>query len=228
MTMPERRALIVGASRGIGLGLAKELAGRGWHVFASQRSPSEGLAAAAKTGTIEIVTADVTDIESLKALAGRIDQGSLDVVLVNAGIIGGEHQGVEQASENEVAHVMMTNAVGPARAGKLLLPLLRDGGALAFTTSKMGSIADSSGGFDLYRMSKTAQNILARGISEQEAKRRGIAVLSLHPGWVQTDMGGAAATLTVEQSVRGLADVLEAKHLAEHRFLAYDGSEIPW
>jgi NAD(P)-dependent dehydrogenase (short-subunit alcohol dehydrogenase family) len=92
----------------------------------------------------------------------------------------------------------------------------------------MGSIAESSGGYDLYRMSKAAQNILARGVFEQDAKRRGIAVLSLHPGWVQTDMGGPAATLTVDESVTGLADVLEAKHAPAHRFLAYDGSEIPW
>jgi NAD(P)-dependent dehydrogenase (short-subunit alcohol dehydrogenase family) len=92
----------------------------------------------------------------------------------------------------------------------------------------MGSIADSSGGYDLYRMSKAAQNILARGLSEQEAKGRGIAVLSLHPGWVRTDMGGPAATLAVEQSARGLADVLESEHRPGHRFLAYDGSEIPW
>jgi NAD(P)-dependent dehydrogenase (short-subunit alcohol dehydrogenase family) len=92
----------------------------------------------------------------------------------------------------------------------------------------MGSIAESSGGYDLYRMSKAAQNILAKGIFERDAKRRGIAVLSLHPGWVQTDIGGPAATLTVDQSVAGLADVLESKHRPEHRFLAYDGSEIPW
>jgi NAD(P)-dependent dehydrogenase (short-subunit alcohol dehydrogenase family) len=123
---------------------------------------------------------------------------------------------------------MMTNAVGPARAAKILLPLLKDGGTLAFTTSRMGSIAESSGGYDLYRMSKAAQNILARGIFEQDARRRGIAVLSLHPGWVQTDMGGPAAHLTVAQSVAGLADVLEASHAPAHRFLAYDGSEIPW
>jgi NAD(P)-dependent dehydrogenase (short-subunit alcohol dehydrogenase family) len=77
-------------------------------------------------------------------------------------------------------------------------------------------------------MSKAAQNVLAKGLFEQNAKSRGIAVLSLHPGWVQTDMGGPAAHLTVEQSVSGLADVLEAEHPAQHRFLAYDGSEIPW
>jgi NAD(P)-dependent dehydrogenase (short-subunit alcohol dehydrogenase family) len=92
----------------------------------------------------------------------------------------------------------------------------------------MGSIAESSGGYDLYRMSKAAQNILARGIFEQEAKQRGIAVLSLHPGWVQTDMGGPAAHLTVDESVAGLADVLEAEQPRAHRFLAYDGSDIPW
>ena len=226
--MAERRALIIGASRGIGLGLAKELAARGWHVFASERRPGEALAEAATGAAIEIVSADVTDSESLARLAKLIDERSLDVVLVNAGIIGGDHQQVEEASTDEVTHVIMTNAVGPARAAKRMLPLLRDGGTLAFMTSRMGSVADSSGGFDLYRMSKAAQNILARGIFEQDAKARGIAVLSLHPGWVQTDMGGAGATLSVAESVRGLADVLEREHGPGHRFLAHDGREIPW
>ena len=228
--MSERTALIVGASRGIGLGLAQELAGRGWRVIATRRSPSAGLAqaAAASGDRIEIATTDVTDPMSLEALASGIAPGSLDVVLVNAGIIGPERQSVEHASADEVAEVMMTNAVGPAHAGKLALPLLRDGGTLAFTTSRMGSIADSSGGYDLYRMSKAAQNILAKGISEQSAKARGIAVLSLHPGWVQTEMGGSAAPLTVAESARGLADVLERTHGPGHRFLAWDGAEIPW
>ena len=141
----------------------------------------------------------------LEALAARIEPGSLDVVLVNAGIMGSENQSVASATAEEVSEIVMTNAVGPARAARLMLPLPRDGGTLAFTTSRLGSIAESSGGYDLYRMSKAAQNILARGIFAQEAKPRGIAVLSLHPGWVQTDMGGPAAPLTVEQSVRGLA-----------------------
>ncbi|HEY7806574.1 MAG TPA: SDR family NAD(P)-dependent oxidoreductase [Croceibacterium sp.] len=226
--MAERRALIIGASRGIGLGLTRELADRGWHVIASQRGPSEQLAEVAKGGRIEVVTADVTDTASLEALAGALAGNSLDVVLVNAGIMGDESQTADNATADGVAEIMMTNAVGPARAGKLMLPLLRDGGTLAFTTSRLGSIAESFGGFDLYRMSKAAQNMLARGIFARHAKERGVALLSLHPGWVQTDMGGPTAPLTVEQSVRGLADVLEAKHPAEHRFLAYDGEEIPW
>ena len=226
--MTKRRALIIGASRGIGLGLAKELAARGWHVFASQRSTSPALAEATRNRPIEVVTADVNDTASLEALAGSIGKASLDVVLLNAGIMGNENETADSATAEAVTEIMMTNAVGPARTGKLMLPLLRDGGTLAFTTSRLGSIADSFGGYDLYRMSKAAQNILARGIFAREAKERGIAVLSLHPGWVQTDMGGPSATLTVEQSVRGLADVLEAEHPVEHRFLAYDGEELRW
>jgi NAD(P)-dependent dehydrogenase (short-subunit alcohol dehydrogenase family) len=226
--MSDRTALIIGASRGIGLGLAQELAARGWRVIATQRTPNPALERAAAETDIEVVTADVTDGASLEAVAKGIAPGSLDVVLVNAGIMGAEHQSVERATAEEVAEVMMTNAVGPAHAGKLAVPLLRDGGTLAFTTSLMGSIADSSGGYDLYRMSKAAQNLLAKGIFEQGAKQRSIAMLSLHPGWVQTDMGGAGAHLTVAESTRGLADVLEAAHPPEHRFLSYDGSELPW
>jgi NAD(P)-dependent dehydrogenase (short-subunit alcohol dehydrogenase family) len=226
--MAERRALIIGASRGIGLGLAEEFVERGWHVYASQRSASEHLALAAEDAEIEVVTADVTDPATLEALAQQIEPGSLDVVLVNAGIMGPESQSAATATADEVTEMMMTNAVGPARAAKLMLPLLRDGGTLAFTTSRMGSIAQSSGGYHLYRMSKAAQNMLAKGIFEQEARKREIAVLSLHPGWVQTDMGGPAAHLTIAESVAGLANVLEARHAPAHRFLAYDGSEIPW
>jgi NAD(P)-dependent dehydrogenase (short-subunit alcohol dehydrogenase family) len=226
--MAGHRALIVGASRGIGLGLAEELAARGWHVFASQRGASEGLARAAGDAAIEVVTADVTDPASIEALAGKIERGSLDMILLNAGIMGPEDQSLESVSDDEVTEIVMTNAVGPARAAKLLLPLLRDGGTLAFTTSRLGSIAESTGGYDLYRMSKAAQNILAKGLFEQDARPRGIAVLSLHPGWVQTDMGGPGAHLTVKESVGGLADVLEAQHPVAHRFLNHRGSEIPW
>ncbi|MEO6041352.1 MAG: SDR family NAD(P)-dependent oxidoreductase [Croceibacterium sp.] len=226
MTKP--RALIIGASRGIGLGLARELSGRGWSVMASQRRPGEALVQAASGADIEIVTADVADGASLAALAAPIADRSLDVVLVNAGIIGPEHQSVEQATGDEIAHLMMTNAVGPADAAKKLLPKLKDGGTLAFMTSGMGSISTSSGGFALYRMSKAAQNMLARDISEQDAKQRNITVLSLNPGWVKTDMGGPGAALTVGESAKGLADVLEAEHPPEHRFVSYDGREIAW
>lgn len=219
----DKSILILGASRGIGLGLAEEFARRGWRVIASERAHGDALHA---LYGVEVVTADVTDPESYGAL--DLADGSLDVVVVNAGITGARHQSADQASAEEVAEVMMTNAFGPARAGRALLPKLKPGGTLAFMSSLMGSIADSSGGYELYRTSKTAQNMLAKGIAEQDAKARDVAVLSLHPGWVQTDMGGAGAPLSVADSCRGLADVLEAAGGAGYRYVDYSGKALPF
>ena len=215
--------LILGASRGIGLGLAQEFAVRGWRVVASERSRSEALHGA---NGVEVVTVDVTDPDSYAGL--DLEDGSLDVVLVNAGVAGARHQSADRATADDVAEVMMANAFGPARAGRALLPKLKDGGALAFMSSLMGSVADSSGGYELYRTSKAAQNMLAKGIAEQDAGPRRIEVVSLHPGWVQTDMGGAHATLTIEQSVTGLADVLENAGGGGYRFVDYTGKTLPY
>lgn len=215
--------LILGASRGIGLGLAKEFARRGWQVVASERAKSEELHA---LDGVDVVTADVTDPASYADL--DLVDGSLDAVVVNAGISGARHQSADKATGEEVAEVMMTNAFGPARAGRALLPKLKRGGVLAFMSSLMGSVADSSGGYELYRSSKAALNMLAKGIAEQDAKARDIEVLSLHPGWVQTDMGGPNATLTVEQSVKGLADVIQASGGSGYRFVDYAGKALPF
>ena len=214
---------ILGASRGIGLGLAEEFARRGWQVIASERSKSEALHA---LEGVDVVTADVTDPDSYADL--NLVDGSLDAVLVNAGISGARHQSADKASAEEIAEVMMTNAFGPARAGRALLPNLKQGGALAFMSSLMGSVADSSGGYELYRSSKAALNMLAKGIAEQDARAREVEVLSLHPGWVQTDMGGPHATLTVAQSVAGLADVIESAGGAGYRFVDYTGKALPF
>lgn len=215
--------LILGASRGIGLGLAQEFAKRGWQVVASERTRSAALHA---LDGVDVVTADVTDPASYADL--DLVDGSLDAVIVNAGISGAPHQSADRATADEVAEVMMTNAYGPARAGRALLPSLKDGGTLAFMSSLMGSVADSSGRFELYRTSKAAQNMLAKGIAQQEAKARGIEVLSLHPGWVQTDMGGPGATLTVDESVAGLADVVERAGGGGYRFVDYTGKALPF
>lgn len=219
--------MIVGASRGIGLGLAAELAERGWQVVATERGESAGLHGLARRGDrIAVAKADVTDRQSIAALAGAQPPASLDILLVNAGVYDG--RSVDAASDADILAIMLANAAGPIRTARAMLPALRDGGTLAFTTSLMGSIADSSGGAELYRMSKAALNMLARGLFEGDAKARGIAVLSLHPGWVQTDMGGAGAPVTVEQSAHGLADVLTAPQPLEHRFLDFRGRQLPW
>ena len=220
-----KKILIIGASRGIGLGLAKEFASRGWNVVASERTRSEELHDA---GEIDIVTVDVTEPDSYLGLKNKFGEGSLDAIIVNAGITGASHQSAEQATDEEIAHVMQTNAYGPARVGKALLPMLKDGGTLAFMSSLMGSITDSSGGYEFYRVSKVSLNMLAKGIAEQQAKERDVEVLSLHPGWVQTDMGGPNAKITVEESCKGLADVVEKAGGAGYRFVNYKGEQIPF
>ena len=220
-----KTVLILGASRGIGLGLAREFLERGWKVVASERDRSDDLHAL-EGEKLRIVTADVTKPESYADLG--LSDSSVDVIIVNAGITGAKHQDACQATSDEVAQVMMTNAFGPARAARELLPRIKDGGSLSFMSSLMGSIEDSSGGYDLYRTSKTAQNMLAKGIAEQHAKERDIAVLSLHPGWVQTDMGGENAKLTVHESVSGLADVVENSGGAGYRYVDYKGEDLPF
>lgn len=223
--MADGTIFILGASRGIGLGLVQEFLARGWTVVASERSHGEKLHALETKG-VQIVTADVTDPASFAGLP--IADGSLDAIIVNAGITGAAHQSVQRATADEVAHVMMTNAFGPACAAKTLLPKLKDGGTLGFMSSLMGSITDSSGGYELYRSSKAALNMLAKGIAEQNAGPRGIEVLSLHPGWVQTDMGGPNATLTVDESVNGLANVIEGSGGGGFRYIDYSGRELPF
>ena len=213
-----KHVLIVGASRGIGLGLAKEFKERGWEVTGTERSSSDELHA---LEGVSVRTLDVTDPSTFEV------DGEFDAVIVNAGITGAKHQSSVQATADEVAEVMMTNAFGPVHLGKKLLPQIRDGGSLSFMSSLMGSIEDSSGGYELYRTSKTAQNMLAKGIAEQDASGRDIAVLSLHPGWVQTDMGGPNAHITVAESAKGLADVVE-KAQPGYAYVDYTGKALPF
>lgn len=221
--MTTKTICILGASRGLGLGLTKQFLERGWHVTASERSTSEGLHAL-EGNALKIVTVDVTDPDSYAGL--DFANGSLDALFVNAGITGARHQSSEQATPDEVAEVMMTNAFGPVRAAKTLLPAVKDGGTLGFMTSLMGSIDDSSGGYELYRSSKAALNMLAKGVAEQDAKPRNIEVLAMHPGWVETDMGGPQAPLSVDESTKGIADVIEGSGGGGFRFVDYTGKEL--
>ncbi len=221
--MADGKIFILGASRGIGLGLVRQFLDRGWQVVASERSRSDELHAL-ESPSLRIVTCDVTEPDSYAALG--FDTGEFDAIVINAGITGARHQDSAQATSDEVAHVMMTNAFGPARAAKALLPSLKDEGVLGVMSSLMGSIDDSSGGYELYRTSKVALNMLAKGIAEQNASPRGIEVLALHPGWVQTDMGGPNAKLTIEESVNGLCDVIESAGGSGFRFVDYSGKQI--
>ena len=221
-----RSALIIGASRGLGLGLAGALAARGWQVMGTARGPAPELEAAK---TISLEQVDINDGPGCDALAARLAGQRFDFVLINAGMYGDRNWTAETATTQEVGAIIFTNAVAPIRLARLLLPLVTDGGAIAFMSSRMGSVgANTTGGGDLYRASKAALNSMSRGFAVNDVAGRPVAVLNLHPGWVRTAMGGAGAPLSVEESVRGLADVIEATRAPGHYFLDYQGDTIPW
>ena len=221
----DKTALIIGASRGVGLGLVREYGVRGWRVTATERSASPELHA---TGA-EILTADVTERASIAALAEALAGRTFDLAFVVAGVWGPRHQDPAQTTSDEAAALFMANSIGPVAAAMALASRTARGGTIAFMTSEMGSIAGNrQGGAYLYRASKAALNAMAKSFAlSRDAAGR--TVLVIHPGWVRTDMGGPSASITTEQSARGVADVLarEAGH-GGFRFLDWRGQELAW
>jgi NAD(P)-dependent dehydrogenase (short-subunit alcohol dehydrogenase family) len=237
--MSDRKiALVVGANRGIGLGVVKEFLDHGWDVIATARKPAEAteLNALAKQspGRVRIAKLEMNHPADLDAFAGSFNKGEfagvvLDVALINAGVSGPPHRSANEATEAEIGALMTTNAIAPIRLARGLAAHVRAGtGVVAFTSSIMGSVALNSGGHELYRASKAALNSLSRGLYSELAARK-LTLLSLHPGWVRTDMGGSSAAVSVEDSARGIVDVLlkqQGKH--HHAFVDYQGKEMAW
>ena len=232
--MSDKIALVVGASRGIGLGLVKELADRGWEVIATRRSASsdKGLEAFANASgaRVRMESVDIEDPASIDALAQRLNGQELDLVFVNAGI-SGSHSPAARMSREEVAQVFMTNSVGPVHVAEVLKDQVRDGGVIAVMTSGLGSVASDfhfGSGANLYSASKAALNKLTRGFAATLADRK-VTVLNVSPGFVRTDMGGPDAWISVEESSKGVIDLVEAKAgTGQHGFYGHDGKTIPW
>jgi NAD(P)-dependent dehydrogenase (short-subunit alcohol dehydrogenase family) len=219
--------LIVGASRGIGLGLAREFAERGWSVTATVRDAARADALEALEVAIE--TVDIADAASAAALAERLGGRSFDAVIINAGVSG--PQATPKAVEHDAfAGLFVTNALAPVRLAEMLVRLVKPGsGVIGFMTSQLGSVANNTGGgMELYRASKAALNSFTRSFSARH-RDKGLSILSLHPGWVKTDMGGPGADIDVATSVKGLADVVE-KAIGAHQeaYLDYAGNALPW
>lgn len=225
---PSKSALIVGASRGLGLGLVRELLGRGWDVTATVRDAANAGELSALPVRIESLVLD--DVHSQDRLAEALAGSRFDLVYINAGIYGPPHQSAIDASLADVGQLFMVNAVAPLRLAERLLPRLNgDSGVLAFMTSELGSVAgNASGGMALYRASKAALNSMTRSLVA-ELGETGLTVLNLHPGWVRTDMGGEAAPLEVDASVKGLVDQIEG-HAGRggQYYLDYQGTTIDW
>jgi NAD(P)-dependent dehydrogenase (short-subunit alcohol dehydrogenase family) len=226
-----RTALIIGASRGLGLALTREFLGRGWGVIATRRGASPGLEALARDagGRLEIETLEMTDRTAARALEARLAGRVLDLLLVNGAVANGAGERLDQVSDDEFVRVMVTNTLSPMRLIEALGGLVRKGGVIAAMTSRLGSVAlNETGGWEVYRASKAALNTLMRSYAvRHQADGHSLAVV--HPGWVRTEMGGAGATLAIEESIPGLATTLEGlMGKPGMRFVDYRGETLPW
>jgi NAD(P)-dependent dehydrogenase (short-subunit alcohol dehydrogenase family) len=228
-----RLALIIGANRGIGLGVTKEFLAQGWDLIATARHPEKATAlhelSASHMGRVSIPQLDIDDPAAVDGFATSLGDRVLDVVLVNAGVSGPDHRSASEATAAEIGALMFTNAIAPIRLARSLADHVRPNtGVVAFTSSVMGSVAINPGGHELYRASKAALNSLTRGLWGELSSRK-LTLLSLHPGWVRTDMGGASAAVSVEDSAAGIVAVIEKQSgTHQHRFLDYTGKELPW
>jgi NAD(P)-dependent dehydrogenase (short-subunit alcohol dehydrogenase family) len=228
--MPKpKTALIIGASRGLGLGLAKQLLDDGWHVTATVRDLHKADALKA-LGPVQIEQLDMDDQQAVIALSQRLKAQTLDLLFVNAGVKGPANQAPGQATLAEVGQLFFTNAVAPINLAQRFVGQIRpDTGVLAFMSSVLGSVTIPDGSdLALYKASKAALNSMTNSFVTQLGDQK-LTVLSLHPGWVKTDMGGENAHIDVQTSVRGLVDQVNAyTGKGGHHFVDYKGESIPW
>lgn len=227
--------LITGANRGLGLQTAKVLAERGFHVFLGVRdkvSAVEALASIRPTGpTPELLAINVSNSTSIKSaaegLARRIE--SLDVVVNNAGIYPDKDQTIIDISRDQLVQTFDTNTFGPVEVVQAMLPLLRRSNAARVinVSSGYGQLGGLSADVPSYCLSKLALNGVTLMLAEKLRGER-IAVNSVCPGWVRTDMGGSNATRSVEEGAAGIVWLAaEAPHHLTGKFFR-DGNEIEW
>jgi NAD(P)-dependent dehydrogenase (short-subunit alcohol dehydrogenase family) len=218
--------LITGAGRGLGLELARQYAADGWRVIGTVRRAVPELK---ETGA-ELLLADVTNVAEVQGLSRKLKGEPIDLLFCNAGIIGKRGMALGSFDYAEWEKVLRVNLLGAAAVIEALVDNVAasERKTVAVMSSRLGSIAETSGMTLPYATSKAALNLLAKGLAET-LRPRGVTVVALSPGWVKTDMGGQGAPLAPETSVRGLRKVLaNLKREDSGKFFSHDGSQIPW
>ncbi|MDQ0393569.1 SDR family NAD(P)-dependent oxidoreductase [Labrys monachus] len=225
-------ALIVGASRGLGLALAAEYLKRGWHVVATARGTGRTALhdlADQWNSKLEIETVDITRPAEVAALRRRLAQRRFDLLFVNAGVSNDPGETIGEVSTEEFMRVMITNALSPMRVIEACEGLVTPEGTIGVMSSGLGSVANNEdGGWEVYRASKAALNTLMRSFWARHASE-GRAMVIIAPGWVRTDMGGPAASLDISESIPGVVDTLASR--TGHSglvYLDYRGRTVRW
>ena len=223
-------ALIVGASRGLGLALAEEWLKRDARVIATVRSDSEELKTLQERfpGSLEIKIVDVVDVATVRTLRDRLGDRKFDVLFVIAGICRAIEKTPSTVDEQDFIDMMVTNALGPMRLIELFEGLVPASGVLAVMGSELGSITGNAGRWELYSSSKVALNMLMKCFAARhQGDRR--AMLLVAPGWVRTDMGGTDASLSVEESIPFVVDSVErSRGKPGLRFIDRNNRTLAW
>ncbi|MCC7249789.1 MAG: SDR family oxidoreductase [Lysobacter sp.] len=234
-----RHVLVTGANRGIGLEFVRQLLARGDRVVAACRHPGKATALNALAGEfpgrLHALPLNVTDAKSraelvreLPLVCESLQERPFDLLINNAGVLhSGERFG--HLSEAHLEDSFRVNASGPLLLTEALAPHLADGATVANLSSMLGSIANTQRfGTPSYNISKAAQNMATRLLAHALSDRR-IVVVALHPGWVQTDMGGDGAQIAPKDSVAGLLRTIDALTPAQSGgFFDWNGATMAW
>lgn len=228
--------LITGANRGIGLEFARQYAADGWQVVACCRQPRQAEAlnrlADQYKDRFSIHRLDVRELAEIDQLSHKLQDLPIDILINNAGVYPHAQNGeFDRISYDDWMEAFRVNTFAPLKMVEALIEQIACSQLkiVATITSKMGSIADNQrGGSYIYRSSKAAVNMVVKSLAI-DLQPRGIIAVLLHPGWVQTDMGGRGALISTKQSVTGMKSILgRVTHSDTGKFIAYDGQHIPW
>jgi len=219
-----KNAVVTGANRGIGLELTRQLLDSGYNVHATYRSNKGGLEHI-DSDKLSIYKLDVRDQMQISNVVQSVDK--IDLLINNAGVADGRWQSISEIDMEHALEVLNVNAVSPVLVTQQSLPKLANGSKVVMMSSLMGSISDChSGRSYAYRASKTALNMFSMAM-KNELDANGISLLIMHPGWVETDMGGPNAPLSTEESVSGIMQRIEEQDMSmSGRYVECDGSPI--
>ncbi|MBC7004965.1 SDR family oxidoreductase [Photobacterium sp. BZF1] len=229
-----KTVLITGANRGVGLALTVAYLEAGWQVFATCRDIANAEELTHRQDVfpnLTIAELDVTDHQAIMHLAQSMESVSLDLLINNAGYYGPKGYGFGNTDAEEWRKVFEINTIAPLKIAEAFYPQLKQGtpGVLACLSSKVGSMAENtSGGGYIYRSSKAALNSVVKSLSN-DLLPEGIISIALHPGWVQTEMGGPNALIDSQTSALGLKNVIDNLTPADSGlFMDYQGHYLPW
>ena len=226
--------LVTGANRGLGLGFVKNYLGKNVNVVSTTRdikNSRELLALKERfPENLEIFELDLLKESAGYTLANFLGNRPIDILINNAGI-GSTNQHFQAVSPKPWLEVLKVNLIAPLMVTQSIIDNVKKSvdKKIYFLSSQLGSIGDNkSGGMYIYRSSKTGLNQVVKSLSV-DLKSQGITVVSLHPGWVKTDMGGPNAPVSIDESIKGMMQVIDKTDIRDTgRFLNYDGKELPW